>query len=181
MNQIAETSCVGNEASLVNVDICWWFRHAQAPESFPRMRDVLVDSFQTSHRLLGIAQSDLPYMLYDGEWFEDSILLAPRGYNHNSATGTWTWSNWSSIRIETLAGHGEIGVTVGSYRPLLMLIRAARDLEKAGLEVELLLEADDSEQLETDAGFLGEHFNQRSDRVLHADFVRDAMRLGLTA
>jgi hypothetical protein len=179
MNQIVETAHVGNEASLVNVDICWWLRHEQSPESFSRMRNVLVDSFQKSHGRLGIIQSDLPYMLYDGEWFEDTILLAPRGYNHNRATGTWTWSNWSSIRIETLTGHGEIGVTVGSYRPLLMLIKAARDLEKAGLAVELLFEADDAERLETDAGFLGEYFNQRSDRVLHADFVRDAIALGL--
>ena len=68
---------------------------------------------------------------------------------------------------------------MGSYRSLLMLIRAARDLEKAGLEVELVLESDDSEQLETDVSFLGEYFNQRPDRVLHADFVRDAMTLGL--
>jgi hypothetical protein len=177
MSNLEENSKAANESILEFRDIEWSFRHALSPDYFPQLSTTLVDSFNESHRLLDIPPPALPYALYDGEWFEECILLAPRGYDHNLATGDW---GWGGIHTDTLTGNGDIGITVACYRPLLMLIKAVSDLEKAGLSVDLILEVKDTEQkLEADVRYISEYLSKRFSRVLHADFVRDAMRLGL--
>lgn len=178
MSNVEGSSKAANELSLELRDIEWWFRHALSPDCLPQISSTLVDSFNESHRLLDIPHPTVPYALYEGEWFEECILLAPRGYDHNLATGDWSWGG---IYTDTLTGNGDIGITVSSYRPLLMLIKAASDLEKAGLSVDLILEAKDTERkLETDVRYLSGYLSQLFSDVLHAGFVRDAMRLGLT-
>lgn len=153
-------------------NVNWMLSNTVSGKELAAVGQVFVDSFMDSLELLGIARPHESHLLYRDDREKACITRAMLG---SSEAGD------NNFCPESLNGSGEIYLEDGVYRPLLLLLKAVRDVKQAGYLLEVLLSATaDFEVIEASYTALT-HFISRKcpDPAVLDGFIADAMTLGL--
>jgi hypothetical protein len=138
----------------------------------PVVAQLFCDSFVSSLERLGIARPHEPHLLYRDDLEKACITRATPG---SAQAGD------NNVCPESLNGSGEIDLDDGVYRPLLLLLKAVRDVGQAGYPLEVLLSATaDFEVIEASYTALTHFISRKCPHPAVLDgFITDAMALGL--
>ncbi|TWI47084.1 hypothetical protein IQ22_04356 [Pseudomonas duriflava] len=150
----------------------WMLGKSVPQHDVPVVAQLFCDSFMDSLELLGIARPFEPHLLYRDDLEKACITRAILG---SPGAGD------NNFCPESLTGSGEIYLDDGVYRPLLLLLKAVRDVGQAGYPLEVLLSATaDFEVIEASYMALTRFISLNCpDPAVLDGFIADAMTLGL--
>lgn len=153
-------------------NVNWMLGKSVPQHDVPVVAQIFCDSFMDSLELLGIARPHESHLLYRDDLEKACITRAMLG---SPGAGD------NNVCPESLNGSGEIYLEDGVYRPLLLLLKAVRDVKQAGYLLEILLSATaDFEVIEASYMALTQFIDQNCpDPAVLDGFIADAMTLGL--